>query len=658
MIKLFSRPTLVSIFLVYVYQLLVVLSKAGPSGDLASNLLTTLSVPALWFDLTWFVLANIVLLVVWNLLLCFSFLGLGRIFPGLRKPVLVIICFAVSLCFIFSLNAYMFPLSTFTWEVATKLYPYVALVTGAVWVFLVVGGVVVSWSHAYKVKWASVLLLGFPLYVSISNALTSQESLGAETLSQPNIFVIGVDALRPDYVGAYGRSPSVTPNIDRLLAMAERFPNAYSPMGRTHVAWYSMLRGEYPESHGLRFNLGDKDLIERKIPLLQELNSAGYHTIWAIDERRFNNFSEEYGFLESVGPKLGAADFILGFLYDNPLSNWLINSEMGSWLFPFVHSNRAMFKVYNPYTFVNKVSDRVAAVSSKPVFLAVHLTMPHYPFLNHMMSDPVGYRFSGKTDPAEYLYMSMLQLVDKQVGSLIQQLKAMGKLNNSIVYLVSDHGEGLSIDAEQLEGRNPYASLDLTVAGHGTNLLNTVQNKVVLSRVDFRNPASLVDESLRSLIDVGPTIAIDAGVSPIGGKEAKPLTAAVAPDRTLVMESSFYVDALNQSAINEFMVALESMEFYTVDVQARVHLKDKVLPLLMKSKQYAAISEGYLLPLLPYMSDDAIILDVSKNNWWPMSAHGGDLDGVDYDKLLMVACDYRSRSEVEPLEVCDKAGEL
>jgi arylsulfatase A-like enzyme len=69
-----------------------------------------------------------------------------------------------------------------------------------------------------------------------------------------NALFIMVDQLRWDHVGAYGRSPVPTPNIDRLAARGARFDRAFvqGPIcGPSRMSYYT---GRYVMSHGARWN--------------------------------------------------------------------------------------------------------------------------------------------------------------------------------------------------------------------------------------------------------------------------------------------------------------------------------------------------------------------------------------------------------------------
>ena len=47
----------------------------------------------------------------------------------------------------------------------------------------------------------------------------------AISANRPDVVMITLDTTRRDHIGCYGRTPSLTPNIDRLCARARRFPH-------------------------------------------------------------------------------------------------------------------------------------------------------------------------------------------------------------------------------------------------------------------------------------------------------------------------------------------------------------------------------------------------------------------------------------------------
>src|SRR5690606_21814808 len=109
--------------------------------------------------------------------------------------------------------------------------------------------------------------------------------------SQPDVIIIGVDSLRPDHLVPYGfPGPSLTPNIDHFVSGAVRFDRAYTPQGRTFIAYMSILTGSYPIRHGARENLYPTNHIDKTASIAHFLRAQNYQTMLAMDEARFANF--------------------------------------------------------------------------------------------------------------------------------------------------------------------------------------------------------------------------------------------------------------------------------------------------------------------------------------------------------------------------------
>lgn len=99
---------------------------------------------------------------------------------------------------------------------------------------------------------------------------------------ETNVLIITLDALRTNRVGAFG-GRELTPNIDRLAADSTIFTNAYSTTNVTDVAVTSIQTGRYPLSHGV-INHGtyvtkeEKNIVEQITQLPEVLSEAGYRT--------------------------------------------------------------------------------------------------------------------------------------------------------------------------------------------------------------------------------------------------------------------------------------------------------------------------------------------------------------------------------------------
>ena len=71
----------------------------------------------------------------------------------------------------------------------------------------------------------------------------------AAAAERPNILLIMVDDLGPEWISCYGGRELKTPQIDALAAGGIRFTNAYS-MPQCTPTRVTLLTGQYPFRHG------------------------------------------------------------------------------------------------------------------------------------------------------------------------------------------------------------------------------------------------------------------------------------------------------------------------------------------------------------------------------------------------------------------------
>lgn len=316
--------------------------------------------------------------------------------------------------------------------------------------------------------------------------------------NKPNIIFIGIDSLRPELINQY------MPFLKEQLKSATVFENSYTPFARTYPSWMTIITGRHPVNHKARFNLQPESMLassNQYLPL--KLKTLGYQSIYASDERRFSNLGKAQGYDKTIGPRTGAADFILGNLADYPLLNLLSVSPISKWLLPEIYANRAAAHLYNPDQFNELLSYELSKITDQPLFLSVHFCLAHWPFtfVGHSTTD------SYKEKP---VYPANLPAVDKQIKKLYQLLLDKGILNNSRIVFLSDHGESWGQVSTGLYNAN-NEELIVKDHGHGMNILSPTSHKVLLALKGFNIPTGK-SERLASLLDISPTIANALGL--------------------------------------------------------------------------------------------------------------------------------------------------
>lgn len=401
----------------------------------------------------------------------------------------------------------------------------------------------------------------FPLFSDSSSSITKQ----------PNVFIIGIDSLRPELINAY------MPFLSEQLEKSKQFPNSYTPFARTYPSWMSIITGRYPHSNGARFNLSDDALLSSdNIYLPEELKRIGYQTIYASDERRFSNLGRSHGFDRVVGPETGIRDFILGTFADFPINNLLLKTPMGKALFPEIYGNRAAHRLYYPEHFSKELEKAIDDLNNSPVFLATHFCLPHWPytFANHL---------SSATYSPSPLYPANLQAVDEQIFRLFEKLSEKKLLENSIVLFLSDHGESWGLVNTGLRNQEDKM-LEVTDFGHGMNIMSEDSHKVLLA-LNSDGINNVKDQSLRSLVDIAPTIYELLNIKGNTLVEGYSLTSPSPKHRSTFFESGIVMAEANQENPSAKAVAAAGLRHFQINDAGMLRIKpDSVIEMLSQKQ--------------------------------------------------------------------------
>ncbi len=435
---------------------------------------------------------------------------------------------------------------------------------------------------------------------------TKAPNSGSLQEEEPDIILLGIDSLRPDCLDA-GESIVEMPNIRGFVDDSLQFKTAYTPLARTYPAWNAILTGAYPGNNGAVFNLIDNGYRNTEMTTLAtRLKNAGYETVYATDEKRFSNIDESFGFDSILGPPMGAADFLLGTINDFPFSNLIVNTRLGRILFPYSYGNRAASVTYEPDTFLSLIENDLENNDEQPSLLCIHLCLSHWPYKWRTSYTSI----IPNTNTDELRYLQSLEAVDRQFGQLLTILKNKGYFENAVVVLLSDHGEGLSTDNNQI-GASDGSSRSLFGAtlGHGTDVLNRKQYEVVLAYrgVGERAMGTGVSMQTAGLIDIAPTLLDLVDLSPeksqqFDGISLRPWLedADLKPySRYFLVETGLSIQSILSATPNMAKAFSEGNTYYRVLSNGRVVIKDESIPLLVSQKQYAVYFEDLSFARIP-----------------------------------------------------------
>jgi arylsulfatase A-like enzyme len=488
-------------------------------------------------------------------------------------------------------------------------------------------------------------VVAVPVAALAAMSLWPASKVAAAPDDKPNIILLGIDSLRYDEVVRPGEA-STTPNVDAFLSGAVRFDNALTPLARTYPSWVSLLTGKHPHTTGAFLNLlPDEDVhLGKTLPVL--LREHGYHTAYAIDEVRFSNIDASYGFDQTVTPPIGSADFIVGSMSDTPLLNLVGNTRVGKWFFPHGHANRGTHLIYEPETFVSRVKNDIDY--SAPMFLATHLTLPHWPYLWRDLAPPVE---SDSLRPG--FYRAAVRRADAQFGEIFAHLQARGLLENAIVVVFSDHGETFDARADSLapaESPGLERLRALPSWGHGTSVVTPHQYRIVLGVRGFGKARELIAGGGRvshvaaSIEDVTPTVLdmlqLDSqeqrdGMSLLAELRTPGALSEGNSHRVRFTETEFnplnLVDMTGDFTVVNAKSLADATHYYSVDPDTdRIHMKQQFLDSLLRNRQFAAIGWSKTLGVFPSPETRAfsfLVFDADRGE--PLPLDGADDFGKD-----------------------------
>lgn len=458
------------------------------------------------------------------------------------------------------------------------------------------------------------------------NKLFTHHALSTVNKDKPNIIIIGLDSLRPDFTGYFGNKYIYTPNIDHFLQSSTVFTQAYSPLARTFPAWISILTAKHPKNSYARNNLADPELIITHDNIAKQLKTLGYETTYGTDEKRFSNITKEYGFDHIIGPAIGVDDFIIGGLSDFPLTNILINTPLGRILFPYNYANRAAAITYNPDSFIDLVENTLHQRHNKPQFIAIHLCLTHWPFT---------WAHDGQTDnyvPAQR-YQSSVEAIDQQLGKLMTFLKNENLLNNTAIILLSDHGTTVGLPGDRIISPIHYqgdknklhyitvyklgvanaSTVDFskqysinTSYGQGSDILSLKQHHVLLAFHGFGNQNSLHHvDTKTSLLDITPTILDYLHLKKLQHTDGMSLlpyinNAIQFTSRPLFLETAYSISEVETQNIMINKVIHKAIGAYDINpLNGFLVMKPEAEKSMTSSKQRAVLWNDWLLARYP-----------------------------------------------------------
>lgn len=306
-------------------------------------------------------------------------------------------------------------------------------------------------------------------------------------------------------LGSYGHPGNLTPNLDRLAAEGLVFRQAITAGSWTQAAFPALFTSTYASMHG-----GCLGALSPARPApIEALHSLGYMTAgittspllsaaYAYD-RGFTDFAEldppdSHAFLKEI--KGGQ------FLLSQPL----LHQAAG-----YFGKSMKPTQPYSSASTVNKTVFQWLERAQAPFFLWVHFMDTHWPYhLEEELLEPIqiahawrdldqmhrinwmnGHLTEHRRQQFKSLYEGAVRYTDARVGDLLSFVNQTGAMENTVVVIVSDHGE------EFMERRH-WGHVEI-------NLYDEILKVPLIIRIPGEAGGRAIDRQV-STIDIMPTL--------------------------------------------------------------------------------------------------------------------------------------------------------
>jgi arylsulfatase len=363
----------------------------------------------------------------------------------------------------------------------------------------------------------------------------------------PNILWICTDQQRFDTLGCYDNPFVETPNIDRLAANGVLFENSFCQSPVCTPSRASFLTGRYPRTTRCRQNGQTIPADEKFVPRLLK-DGAGYvnglagklhtsfcnpdalfgteHRIddgydefhwshhpdpdWATNE--YIHWLQERGVTYSRTPYRGSEHVQAGMPAEYHQTTWCMekainfirtNAEFDApWLFS-INTFDPHHHFDPPVEYLERYAKRLDEIPLPNYVPGEIDSKPIYQQIDHQQAynTPGLHSFTQMTDDDHRLvraaYWAMVDLIDAQVGILLDALEETEQTQNTIVIFTSDHGEMLGDHGIYLKGPHfyePAVHVPLIISMPGTI------------------PGGVRSRALVELVDIAPTLLDAAGI--------------------------------------------------------------------------------------------------------------------------------------------------
>lgn len=303
-----------------------------------------------------------------------------------------------------------------------------------------------------------------------------------------NVVVFVMESTSARFSSGYGGPFTVTPTLTALLPNSLRVTDAYAHAPASNYSLVSIIAGIVPELSAYGMADNRPNLVIDGLPAL--FATRGYRTGF---------FSSSDNSFQNTG---GFAD-LAGFDTIRDSFDWTCDKTVAEY-----QAGSSTIQSSNDLCTVPPVTTWLDEDADAPFFLMIWTAMQHYPYYEG--DAPQAY----VEDPDLNRHLNAVRTGDQALGQLVDHLRAAGRLDDTLIVVVGDHGEAFGEHGQ---------------FGHATEVYE--ENL----RIPFYliNPLAFngeVADLIAGLSDIAPTIADLFGLQAPDSWQGKSLFAADRPD--------------------------------------------------------------------------------------------------------------------------------
>ena len=333
---------------------------------------------------------------------------------------------------------------------------------------------------------------------------------GAAAPTRPSFLVVITDQLSMDAIAAHGCPDVRTPNIDRLVHAGVSFRESYSANPVCGPARSSIWTGRMPSETGV--NTNDFPILSTVPNIGQWLGENGYETVYAGKWHLPDTVSKLIPGFTVLPGGMGGQGHLSDAAVSSACQGWLHARRSGS---PFL----LIASLLQPHDICAWISSHSRDAEWEPM-ARIEGPLPEL---------PVNFRYDPREPKGAILprpkwseqqwryfrwsYYRHVEMVDAEIGRILDALEDAGHAKNTVVVFTADHGEGsghhqlvlknfLYDDAAKVPlivscpGRIPSGIQDTAHFASGTDIAPTI-----FDYAGVKSPPNVVGRSLRPLLE-------------------------------------------------------------------------------------------------------------------------------------------------------------